>query len=118
MRRIRISRENNSDHYRLILMCDVERPMNFIGRFINFFFKGLMRLTVVPNIEGDKRGFANILFAGLAPVNQKLKALKQTNLKLYKLIKYAINLSLILLGFILLAGLLQLLYNLAIALTG
>ena len=104
--------KNDSDHCRLILMCDVERPMNFIGRFINFCFKGLMRLTVVPNIEGDKRGFANIMFSGLAPVNQKMKALKQTNIKIYKLIKHTINLTLILLGFAALAGLLQLLYTL------
>ena len=103
---------NDSDHCRLILMCDVERPMNFIGRFINFCFKNLMRLTVVPNIEGDKRGFANILFSRLAPFNQKMKALKQTNIKLYKLIKHTINFTLILLGFALLAGLLQLLYTL------
>ncbi len=108
---------NDSDQFRLILMCDVERPMNFLGRFINFFFKGLMRMTVVPNIEGDKRGFANILFSGLAPVNRKLKALKQTNIKLYKLIKYTINLTLILLAFALLAGLFQLLYSLAMTLT-
>jgi len=109
---------NDSDQCRLILMCDVERPMNFFGRCINFCFKGLMRMTVVPNIEGDKRGFANILFSGLAPVNTKLKALKQTNLKLYKLIKYTINLTLILLGFALLAGLLQLLYSLTVTLAG
>ena len=97
-------------------MCDVERPMNFIGRFINLCFKGLMRLTVVPNIEGDKRGFANILFSGLAPVNKKMKALKQTHIKLYKLIKHTINFTLILLGFAVLAGLLQLLYTLIMTL--
>ena len=107
---------NDSDQYRLILMCDVERPMNFLGRFINFFYKGLMRLTVVPNIEGDKRGFANILFSGLAPVNQKLKALKQTNKKLYLLIKYTINLTLILLAFAIIAGLLQIGNTLAMTL--
>ena len=104
---------NDSDQCRLILMCDVERPMNFMGRVINFFFKRLMRLTVVPNIEGDERGFANKLFAGLAPVNRKLKALKQTNRTLYRLIKYTINLSLILLAFALIAGLLQLIATLA-----
>jgi beta-hydroxylase len=105
--------KNNSDKPRLILMCDVERPMNFIGRFINWCFKGLMRMTVVPNIEGDRRGFANLLFSGLAPVNQRMKALKQTNRKLYVLIKYTINFTLILLAFAALAGLFQLLYSLA-----
>ena len=108
---------NDSDQCRLILMCDVERPMNFIGRFINFFYKGLMRMTVVPNTEGDKRGFANVLFAGLAPVNRKMKALKQTNRPLYLLIKYTINLTLALLAFAILAGLLQLLTTLTTTLT-
>ena len=107
---------NDSDQYRLILMCDIDRPMSFIGRCVNFFYKSLAKLTVVPNMEGDKRGFANILFAGLAPINRKLKALKQTNLILYKAIKHTINLTLILVAFALLAGTLQLLYSLVMKL--
>lgn len=104
--------KNNSDQYRLILMCDVERPMNCIGRFINFLYKGLVRFTVVPNIEGDKRGFANVLFSSLAPLIQKIKALKLTNRKLYLTIKYTINLSLAVLAIAIVAGLFFLLYNL------
>jgi len=109
---------NDSERTRLILMCDVERPMIFPGRCINWMFKILMRLTVVPNIEGDKRGLANHLFSGLAPINQKMKALKQTHNKLYRLIKYSINLSLIALGFVLMGGILQLLYTLILGITG
>lgn len=71
-----------------------------------------MRMTVVPNLEGDKRGFANILFSALAPVNRKLKALKQTNRPLYRMIKYTINLSLALLVIAVVVGLLQLLASL------
>lgn len=96
--------QNNSPNHRLILMCDVERPMNFLGRFINFLYKGLMRITVVPNMEGDKRGLTNALFSGLAPVLKKTKALKQTNRPLYRLIKYSVNTTLILLTVGLLAG--------------
>ena len=108
--------KNDSKDYRLILMCDVDRPMSFIGRCLNFFYKGLAKLTVVPNMEGDKRGFANMLFAGLAPINRKLKALKQTNLIRYKVIKHTINLTLMLLAIALLAGLLQLVYTLTMKL--
>lgn len=89
--------KNDSDQYRLILMCDVERPMNLIGRFINFCYKGLMRQTVVPNLPGDKRGMANVIFAGLSPLLARAKALKQTNRPLYKLIKYTVNTLLVLL---------------------
>ena len=104
--------KNDSQNYRLILMCDVDRPMNFLGRFINFLYKAMMRLTVVPNIEGDKRGFANTLFSRLGPILQKTRLLKQTNTKLYLMIKYTVNFTLFLIAIALLAGSYQLLYNL------
>lgn len=99
--------ENNTDKPRLILMCDIERPMGFFGKFINFFYKGLTRLTVVPNTDEDKRGFVNATFAGLSPIIGKIKGLKQTNKPLYTVIKYSINLSLILIVFAVLWGLLK-----------
>ena len=83
--------KNNSDSPRLILMCDFERPTNIFGKFFNFLYKGLARLTVVPNMEGDKRGLANRVFSGLAPVLQKTKALKETHPTRYKFIKYSVN---------------------------
>jgi beta-hydroxylase len=88
--------KNNSDKIRLILMCDVERPMFFIGPIINFIFKIFMRATVVPNLEGDARGAANAIFAGISPILQKTKALKQTNKPLYLFIKHSVNFTLIL----------------------
>ena len=30
------------------------------GRIVNVFYRALASLTVVPNIEGDKRGFAKV----------------------------------------------------------
>jgi beta-hydroxylase len=95
---------NDSEAPRLILMCDVERPLNLVGRFINFLYKGIARLTVVPNIEGDRRGLANRIFASVAPVFARTKSLKKTNRRLYNVIKYTFNglllaiLALILLG--------------------
>ena len=86
---------NDSTEPRLILMCDVERPLNFIGSGINFLYKGLARLTVVPNIEGDTRGFANRAFAGIAPILARSRGLKQTNRPLYKLLKYSFNAALL-----------------------
>lgn len=88
--------KNESDRYRIILMCDVERPMNFLGSFINFLYKGLMRLTVVPNMAGDKHGLVNRIFSSLSPVLQKTKSLKQTNRPLYLTIKYSVNVTLLL----------------------
>jgi len=93
--------KNNSDKSRLILMCEVERPMNIIGQIVQFFYKGIVRFTVVPNTDEDKRGLVNRIFAGLAPVLKKSKNLKKTNLKLYKLMKHTVNTIL----FLIVAGL-------------
>lgn len=99
--------KNDSDRYRLILMCDVERPMNFLGKFINFLYKGLMSLTVVPNMTGDKHGLVNQIFSSLSPLLQKTKALKQTNRSLYVTLKYSVNITLLLVLFAVLALSLQ-----------
>ncbi|NIQ03661.1 MAG: aspartyl/asparaginyl beta-hydroxylase domain-containing protein [Nitrospinaceae bacterium] len=109
---------NDSPDYRLILMCDIDRPMSFIGRAINFFCKGLLRMTVVPNTDQDRRGFANALFSGLAPFLQKLKTLKQTNRKAYRLVKYTINFTLLLLAAGVIAGLFKLISGLGTLLAG
>lgn len=97
---------NDSGKSRLILMCDVERPMNFIGKIANLVFKRLMRLTIVPNMEGDKRGLANSIFSRLAPLLKRTKALKSTNRQLYLLVKHSVNLTLLALACASLAGLL------------
>ena len=95
-----------SDRYRLILMCDVERPMNILGRMVNAIYKGLM-LTVVPNTTADKKGLVNATFSSLSPLLQKTKALKQTNRPLYLTIKYTVNVTLIVVLFAVLALSLQ-----------
>jgi beta-hydroxylase len=86
---------NDSQASRLILMCDVDRPMNAIGKLLNGLYKIVMRLTIVPNIEGDRRGLANRLFSCLSPVLVRTKALKSTNRKLYVLLKYTVNVTLL-----------------------
>lgn len=88
---------NNSDKHRLILMCDINRPMFLIGGVVNFFYRNFMRLSLVPNVEGDKQGFANIVFSSVAPILQRSKKLKQTNRPLYLLVKYTTNSIIILL---------------------
>jgi beta-hydroxylase len=99
--------KNESQQYRLILMCDVERPMYLIGSVINFFYKGLMKMTVVPNMEGDSRGLVNAIFSSLSPLLQKTKSLKQTNLFLYKVVKHTVNLTLLILVIAFLIGLIK-----------
>lgn len=103
---------NDSDSDRLILMCDVERPTVTPGPLINFVYKGLMRLTVVPNTGEDKRGLANAAFASLSPTLAQVRGLKQTNPGRYAVIKYSVNTTLALLVFGLVGGALVLIAEL------
>jgi beta-hydroxylase len=82
---------NDTPTPRLILMLDVARPMSLPGRIVNFFYRGLASLTVVPNLEGDKRGAANRAFAAIAPLFERTRTLKKTNRPLYKTIKFVFN---------------------------
>ncbi len=99
---------NDTSQPRLILMCDVDRPMSWPGAIVNWFYRGLARLSIVPNLEGDRRGLANRLFAGIAPLFARSKRLRQTNRPLYNLIKWTFNLGLLALVTVLAWGLYRL----------
>jgi beta-hydroxylase len=100
---------NDTDCERLILMCDVKRPLNPLGALFNFFYQAVTRASVVPNTPEDHRGLANRIFSGLAPVLARGKALKSTNRPLYLVIKWAVNLLLPSVLLALLVGVVQLL---------
>jgi beta-hydroxylase len=100
--------KNNSDQTRLILMCDIDRPMTLPGRVINAIFKFFMRFSVVPNMEGDKQGAVNRIFSTISPILKKTKALKQTNKTLYLLIKHSVNFTLLLVVVALIATVIRL----------
>lgn len=87
---------NDAEQPRLILMCDIERPMSWFGSLLNLPYKLLMRATVVPNTDADQRGFANRVFSSVVPLLNKSKNLKQTNLPAYKALKYTVNGTLLL----------------------
>ena len=109
---------NDSAQYRLILMCDVNRPTNPLGSLINFFYKGLTRLSVVPNTDEDRRGLVNRLFSGMTPVLQASRRLKERNRPAYLLLKYSVNTLLVLLALGLIVGLVTLLADVTGFLTG
>jgi beta-hydroxylase len=102
---------NDTDCDRLILMCDVRRPLNPLGALFNAFYQVVTRASVVPNTPEDHRGLANRIFAGLAPVLARSKALKSTNRPLYLVVKWAVNLLLLSLLLALPAGVAQLLFS-------
>jgi beta-hydroxylase len=87
---------NNSEEERIILMCDIDRPLSPIGSFFNWIFKGILSLSVVPNTPEDRKGLFNRIFSFVTPTLHKVRTLKSSNLALYKAIKYAVNFTLFL----------------------
>lgn len=96
--------ENETDQPRLILMCDVERPLRFPGNLVNLAYKGFARLSIVPNTDEDKRGPVNRAFASIAPLRAKAKALKKRNKPLFRVIQYTSILASVALGVGILVG--------------
>jgi beta-hydroxylase len=61
--------ENRTDETRIILFCDFERPIrNPVMRAVNrWVIARILPLTATRNVEGEKVGFANRVFAVLYP---------------------------------------------------
>ncbi len=90
--------KNNTEKDRLILMCDVDRPLKGPGKIFNSFFKFLLSFSVVPNVEGDKEGLVNSIFSAVTPTIARVRELKKTSPLLYKVVKYTVNALLFLLS--------------------
>ena len=68
-------------------MCDVKRPLYFPMNIINWFCVKLMKVSLVPNLPGDKRGLVNFIFSSTTPAIVKVRELKKTNMFFYKVVK-------------------------------
>ena len=84
--------ENKTDVPRLILLCDVERPLKTpVMRAINrFMFRHLMRAAQTQNVEGEKVGALNKLFGVVYPIRVWSKKLKTWNRTVYYLWKWTV----------------------------
>ncbi len=84
--------ENKTDVTRLILFCDVERPLR--GRIptaINHFvMHRMMRATATQNRPGERVGVANRLFGAIYQVRLVGKRIKKWNRRVYYTGKYAL----------------------------
>lgn len=83
---------NDTDQDRIILFCDVERPMRWrwaaaVNRFVG---RSLLSAGASPNQEGDKTGGINRVFRYFYAARLKAKALKERNNPLYQVLKWSI----------------------------
>lgn len=82
--------ENTSGQNRLILFCDIERPMRYgwAQRVNHWFGRNLMSAATAPNNDEDRTGGVNRLFKYIYAVRKVGKRLKAWNRTVYYLIKW------------------------------
>ncbi|WP_227728684.1 lipid A hydroxylase LpxO [Yersinia proxima] len=82
--------ENQSGQDRLILFCDIERPMRYRwAQWVNHWLgRNLMSAATAPNEEGDRTGGVNRAFKYIYAVRKIGKRLKAWNRRIYYLIKW------------------------------
>ena len=88
--------ENRTDVERLILFCDIARPMRFgfARSFNGWFGRHVVAAASSPNEVGDKTGLINRLFFLADRAGQLRRRFKAWNRTAYKLTKAALAVSL------------------------
>ncbi|QIM71816.1 lipid A hydroxylase LpxO [Bordetella trematum] len=82
--------ENKTDQNRIILFCDLQRPMKYRwAQAVNSFFGAiLLRAAASPNQEGDRTGGINRIFGAVYAVRRFGKGIKKKNKTLYYVLKW------------------------------
>jgi beta-hydroxylase len=83
---------NETSQHRLILFCDVTRPMRyrFAERVNDFIAWKILKETATRNGPGDRVGLFNRAFNYIYRIRLAGKALKQSNCSAYYAVKYAL----------------------------
>jgi beta-hydroxylase len=84
--------ENATAHDRIILFCDIERPMKYrwATAFNRFVARHFIALAASPNMDGDRTGALNRAFGAFYKVRLYAKRVRKTRKKLYYTIKFSL----------------------------
>jgi beta-hydroxylase len=84
--------ENATEHDRIILFCDIERPMKYrwAAAFNRFVARRFIAAAASPNMEGDRTGALNRAFGAFYKVRLYAKRVRKTRKKLYYTIKFSL----------------------------
>ena len=84
--------ENNADTTRVILFCDLVRPVNNpFARWFNAFFSGtVMRATSTENVPGEPIGLLGRMYTKVYPLRLWGKRLKAKSSLAHYTLKYAL----------------------------
>jgi beta-hydroxylase len=87
--------ENRTDQPRIILFCDVERPLRSrVATAVNrFAIRHVMHVTATANVAGEHVGIANRVFSRIYRIRLLMKRLKRRNRTAYYTLSYAAKLG-------------------------
>ena len=88
--------ENRTDVQRLILFCDIDRPLsNSVVRFVNRHIgRAMARAAATQNMEGEKVGVLNKMFEYVYKIRLAGEKIKAWNKPIYYLVKWSLLLLL------------------------
>jgi beta-hydroxylase len=91
------SAENATDVNRIILFCDVERPMKygFMTAMNRWVSHHIVKASATQNVEGEQVGVLNRMFGGLYEIHMVGRRVKAWNRKVYYTLKYSLMLGLL-----------------------
>lgn len=94
--------ENNTDEDRIILFCDIKRPLKnrFANQLNRLFSQLIMKAAASKNLPTEPVGFINKLFKYLYQIRLAGKNIKKYNKLLYYITKYSLYLGLFYLFFL------------------
>ncbi len=89
--------ENKTEQDRIILFCDIQRPLNnkLAGWFNRFFSRTVMKASASKNLPFEKVGFINQIFGHIYKIRLAGKKLKNYNKTLYSFVKYSLYLGIL-----------------------
>ncbi|MGK0376186.1 MAG: beta-hydroxylase [Arenicella sp.] len=92
---------NNTEANRIILFCDVNRPMKLsvINKFNTFMSATLMRATATRNDQDDPVGIVNKVFEKVYSIRIVARRIKRWNKPFYKALKYTLFVAMLYLIF-------------------
>jgi beta-hydroxylase len=86
------SAENKTDQTRIILFCDVVRPLRtrFMNAFNRFISRTVIRAASTQNTEAEPVGALNRVYAAFGYTSDFLTRLKRKNRTVFRTVKYAL----------------------------
>ncbi len=89
--------ENATDVNRIILFCDVERPMKYgvLTRINRWVSHHIVKASATQNVEGEHVGVLNKVFGKLYEIHLQSRKLKQWNRKVYYALKWTLTVAVV-----------------------